>query len=98
MRFLIVLLTIILLLLQYRLWGSEEGFRSVWSLRQAIELQDGENSRLEERNDHLEAEVRDLKEGQDAAEEIARSDLGMIGEGEIFYQIAAPGPEEDDLK
>ena len=96
MRFLIVLLTIFLLLLQYRLWGSEEGFRSVWSLRQAIELQEDENKQLGQRNDHLEAEVRDLKEGLDAAEEIARSDLGMIGEGETFYQIAAPEQEEDD--
>jgi cell division protein FtsB len=90
------LLKIILLLLQYRLWGSEEGFRAVWRLRQAIEIQAEENEKLGQRNDHLEAEVRDLKEGLDAAEEIARSDLGMIGEGETFYQIAAPEQEQDD--
>lgn len=98
MRFLIVLLTIILLLLQYRLWGSEAGFRSVWDLRQAIDLQQDDNKQLTERNDHLEAEVRDLKEGLGAVEEIARSDLGMIGEGETFYQIAAPEQQEDDSK
>ena len=96
MRLLILLLSIILLLLQYRLWGSEEGFRSVWSLKQAIKTQQEENGRLTERNDHLEAEVRDLKEGLDAVEEIARTDLGMIAEDETFYQIAAPEQPDDD--
>ncbi|MGI9265688.1 MAG: cell division protein FtsB [Gammaproteobacteria bacterium] len=96
MRLLIVLLSVILLLLQYRLWGSEDGFRSVWSLKRAIEGQQDENERLTERNDHLEAEVRDLKEGLDAVEEIARTDLGMIGEDETFFQIAAPEQQDDD--
>ena len=95
MRFLIVVLAIFLVLLQYRLWGSDKGFRSVWTLRDAIETQAEENNRLRERNDHLEAEVRDLKEGLDAVEEIARNDLGMIKDEETFYQIAAPDSEEE---
>jgi len=90
----LLLLTALLLVLQYRLWVSDEGWREVWGLRGAIRLQREENAELLERNQRLEAEVRDLKEGLDAAEEIARTDLGMIGPGETLYQIAAP--EADD--
>ena len=81
-------------MLQYRLWVSEDGYRSVWGLREAVSLQEQENAVLTERNARLEAEVLDLKEGLEAVEEIARSDLGMIGPDETLYQIAAP--EEDN--
>lgn len=93
MRALLLILIALLLLLQYRLWISDEGWREVWGLRAAIHLQRDENARLRERNQRLEAEVRDLKQGLDAAEEIARTDLGMIGPGETLYQIAAPDPD-----
>ena len=68
----------------------------MWSLRDAIDSQVEENEQLSERNDHLEAEVRDLKEGLDAVEEIARNDLGMVKDEETFYQIAAPDTEEEE--
>ena len=93
-RALLLLLTALLLVLQYRLWVSDEGWREVWGLRGAIRLQREENAELLERNQRLEAEVRDLKEGLDAAEEIARTDLGMIGPGETLYQIAAPDADD----
>lgn len=86
----------LLLLLQYQLWMSEDGWREVWGLRAAIHRQRDENARLLERNQRLEAEVRDLKQGLDAAEEIARTDLGMIGPGETLYQIAAPDPDRGE--
>jgi len=95
MRPLLFLLAALLLVLQYRLWISAEGWREVWGLREAIGTQQAENSRLAARNARLEAEVQDLKEGLDAAEEIARTDLGMIGPGETLYQIAAPDDHED---
>jgi len=98
MRALLLLLAALVLLLQYRLWISEEGWREVWGLRAAIQLQREDNAQLLERNQQLEAEVRDLKEGLEAAEEIARTDLGMIGPGETLYQIAAPDPAQEDEK
>jgi cell division protein FtsB len=96
MRALLLLLAALLLLLQYRLWISEDGWREVWGLRDAIHLQRDENKQLLDRNQRLEAEVRDLREGLDAAEEIARTDLGMIGPGETLYQIAAPEPDQGE--
>jgi cell division protein FtsB len=84
-----VLLTA-LLALQYRLWVSANGMRDVWRLEQAIETQQKENAGLAERNRTLEAEVRDLKEGHAAIEERARTDLGMIGANETFYQVVPP--------
>ncbi len=96
MRALLLVLAGLLLLLQYRLWISEEGWREVWGLRAAIHLQREDNARLLERNQRLDAEVLDLKEGLDAAEEIARTDLGMIGPGETLYQIAAPDPRYEE--
>ena len=87
-----------LLMLQYRIWFSGDGVREVLRLRTAVAGQQGENERLSARNRQLAAEVRDLKQGYSALEERARSDLGMIGADETFFQVgpgdaptAAPG-------
>jgi cell division protein FtsB len=87
MNKLVILLLLLFLYLQYRLWFGEDSLRDVWELQQEIELQKTENARLQERNAALDAEVRDLKQGLDAIEEHAREDLGMVKEGETFYQV-----------
>jgi cell division protein FtsB len=81
-----------LLAMQYRLWVSPDGMRDVWRLEKAIAVQSEENDRLKERNSTLAAEVRDLKEGRAAIEERARTDLGMVGGNETFYQVVPPSP------
>jgi cell division protein FtsB len=81
-----------LLAMQYRLWVSPDGMRDVWRLEKAISLQSEENDRLKERNSTLAAEVRDLKEGRAAIEERARTDLGMVGNNETFFQVVPPAP------
>ena len=86
-RLLIVILVLLLAALQYGLWVGEGSLAEVWRLRQDIEQQRAENDRLRTRNQELEAEVRDLKQGLEAVEERARSELGMAREGETFYQI-----------
>jgi cell division protein FtsB len=80
-------LLIVLVLLQYRLWFSDGGMREVGQLRAEIAAQRKENEALRERNRTLAAEVQDLKKGTVAIEERARTDLGMIGKGETFYQV-----------
>ena len=80
-------LLLLLVALQARLWLSEDGYREVWRLRQQVGEQSQQNQNLVLRNAVLEAEVADLKGGLAAAEERARTDLGMIGEGETFYQV-----------
>lgn len=82
-----ILLIVILLLLQYRLWFSHDGLPSVLHIHRAVSLQQQENDILSERNKVLAAEVHDLKSGLDALEERARSELGMIKPGETFFQI-----------
>jgi cell division protein FtsB len=91
-RILIGLFLVALFGLQYRLWVADGGFREVWRLESAIEKQQGENAGLHERNRTLAAEVRDLKEGRVALEERARTDLGMIGANETFFQVTGPSP------
>ena len=80
-------LLVAFVLLQLRLWVSDEGLREVWHLRQAVENQVAENKVLAERNLQMKAEVNDLKHGFTALEERARNDLGMIGSSETFYQV-----------
>lgn len=92
MRWFIGLLTVLLLLLQYRLWVGEGSLADVWRLRQAVALQEQENESLDQRNRVLAAEVIDLKKGTEAIEERARQDLGMIREGEIFFQVVESPP------
>ena len=95
MRFLMVVLAVVLVLLQARLWLSNGGLREVWRLEAEVARRHDENGRLAARNSALEAEVRDLKQGLAAAEERARTELGMIHADETFYQIAPapPAPE-----
>jgi cell division protein FtsB len=95
MRILAIILGALLVLLQYRLWISDQGKREVWRLTQAVEAQAAANAEQRERNRQLLAEVTDLKVGLTALEERARSELGMVGNSETFYQIvtpATPGP------
>lgn len=90
MRILIAILLIMLIWLQYRLWVGEGSLAEVYSLRQEIAVQKSELDALRRRNQSLQAEVDDLKKGLAAIEERARTELGMIKEGETFYQVVEP--------
>ena len=87
MRWLLWLLVVLFVLLQYKLWVGDGSLAEVWDLYRQTELQKQENQRLQERNQALEAEVEDLKQGLDSIEERAREELGMIKDDETFYQI-----------
>jgi len=88
MRIIALLLLVMILALQYRLWMADGGMREVWRLRKDVATQAEENTKLKERNRNLAAEVLDLKKGKAAVEERARADLGMVGENETFFQVA----------
>lgn len=87
MRGLLLVLLILLALLQYKLWLGEGGFTDVKRLEQKVAEQVQENAMLHQRNLELEAEVADLREGVEAIEERARSELGMIKEEEEFFLV-----------
>lgn len=80
-------LVALVVLLQYRIWLSDDGVREAYRLRTAVDQQVATNLELKRRNDQLAAEVADLKSGMTAIEERARSELGMVGSGESFYQV-----------
>jgi len=80
-------LATLLVALQYPLWVGKGSWMRVWELDRQLAAQHEVNARLKARNDALDAEVRDLKQGLDAIEEHARLDLGMIRNDEAFYQI-----------
>jgi cell division protein FtsB len=86
-RWILVALAIIALTLQGQLWFSSAGFSKTQSLRAAVAEQKAQNEVLSIRNFALEAEVVNLKQSSEAAEERARTDLGMIGPKETFYQV-----------
>ncbi len=87
MRKLILFLVILLVYLQYRLWLGNGGLLELWNVHIEVETQRAENARLRERNEALNAEVLDLKHGLEAIEERAREDMGMVKQGETFYQV-----------
>jgi cell division protein FtsB len=96
MRIFAVILSLAVMLLQYRLWASEQGMREVSRLSAAIDAQAAANVEQRERNRQLVAEVNDLKGGLTALEERARTELGMVGSSETFYQVVtAAGPAAD---
>ncbi|MBR9909154.1 MAG: cell division protein FtsB [Gammaproteobacteria bacterium] len=90
MKWLALTLLVLLAVLQYRLWVGDGSLAAVVRLQRAVQSQDLENQRLQQRNEILAAEVRGLKSGLDAVEERAREDLGMIKPGETFYMVVEP--------
>lgn len=86
------ILLALLLGLQLTWWFGKGGMRDVRKLEAQIKVQEKELEGLRTRNAKLAAEVVDLKEGLDTVEEIARSEMGMIKEGEVFYQLIEPAP------
>ncbi|MDR2219153.1 MAG: cell division protein FtsB [Methylobacillus sp.] len=87
MRWLTILFVALIALLQYPLWLGKGSWLRVWDLNQQIDKQKETNTTLKIRNDTVDAEVRDLKQGYAAIEERARSELGMIKQDEVFYQM-----------
>jgi len=77
----------LLIWLQYKIWLLDGGIPEIVQLEQDVEQVELEVKQLRERNQSLDAEVKDLKKGLDAIEERARSEMGMIKEGEIYYQV-----------
>ena len=86
-RWLLIILVLAGVGLQAELWFSDDGYRKTLKLRAAVAEQRDLNEALRARNASLDAEVINLKQGSDAAEERARTDLGMIGRDETFYQV-----------
>ncbi|QJR16003.1 cell division protein FtsB [Usitatibacter palustris] len=80
-------LAALIVLLQYPLWLGKGSWHRVAEVDRQVAQQRETNARLKARNDALDAEVRDLKQGFDAIEERARIDLGMIKRDEVFYQV-----------
>jgi len=87
MRIIAAILVLLVLALQIRFWLGDGGLREVQRLREEVAVQQAENEKLKERNRTLIAEVQDLKQGKTAIEERARTDLGMVGNHETFYQV-----------
>jgi cell division protein FtsB len=91
----IVLLIVLLVLLQYKIWLGDGGIPRILQLQEEVDTVQLQVNKLKERNQALEAEVQDLKKGLDAIEERARSDLGMIGQDEVYYQVIDKKPTMD---
>ena len=83
----LIALGAVALTLQAHLWFSDSGYSKTRDLRAAVVKQREQNAMLRERNAALDAEVVNLKQSLEAAEERARTDLGMIGPSETFYQV-----------
>jgi cell division protein FtsB len=90
MKWLLGILFVVIVLLQLKMWFGEGGYRDVQRLAARVEEQARENEMLDQRNRELQAEVEDLRQGLEAIEERARSELGMVKEDEEFYQVV-PG-------
>ena len=92
MKLLSVALIALIALIQYPLWLGKGSWMRVWEVDRQIKSQRDKNAKLQLRNVALDAEVRDLKQGFDAIEERARSELGMVKRDEVFFQILEQKP------
>ncbi len=87
MRWLFAILLAILVLLQYRLWIAEGSLAEQQRLKRQVEEYTRVNEALRERNAVLEREVMELKTGKQGLEQRAREELGLVREGETFFQL-----------
>jgi len=87
LKALTLIFVVLIALLQYPLWLGKGSWLRVWDLNRQISEQQEKNNTLNARNETLNAEVLDLKSGRAAVEERARSELGMIKQDEVFYQV-----------
>jgi len=87
MKGLSVVMVGLIVALQYPLWIGKGSWTRVWEMDRQLAESRENNARLKARNEALDAEVRDLKEGTEALEERARLELGMIRKDETFYQV-----------
>jgi len=94
MRVLAFALVALTVLIQYPLWFGKGGWLRVAELEREVQKQRDRNTGLAARNAAMDAEVRDLKQGLEAVEEIARFELGMVRKDEVFFQIVEPRPAE----
>lgn len=90
MRLIFLFLVALLLLLNHELWFSDNGVSRISELQEKIQIQQGINDASTARNNAMAAEVQDLRDGNQAVEELARSEQGMIKQGEVFVQILSP--------
>lgn len=93
MKVLSLVLVAFIALLQYPLWLGKGSWLKVREVDRQIRAQHEINQKLQIRNTALDAEVRDLKQGYEAIEERARSELGMIRKEEVFVHILEGGEE-----
>lgn len=84
MRWPVIILALLAIALQYPLWLGKGGWLRVWDMDRQLQAQRDTNQQLEQRNAALDAEVRDLKAGNEAVEERARFELGLTRPDEIF--------------
>ncbi len=91
MRLILIVLTALLVMIQYPLWLGKGGWLRVWDLSRQLDTALDKEQELRQRNEKLAGEVQDLKEGTGAVEERARYELGMVKEGEIFVQVLDGG-------
>ncbi len=87
MKVLGLILFALIALLQYPLWLGKGSWHKVWKINQQVITQNEKNQKLRIRNAKIDAEVQDLKQGFDAIEERARSELGMIKQDEVFFRV-----------
>ena len=87
MRVFAVVMVLMLAILQYRLWVGDGSLAEVWALKGQVEAQGTQNAALTQRNRRLEADVIDLKQGNEVVDDRARHELGLIRHDETFFQI-----------
>lgn len=96
LRLLLAVLVVLFILLQYRLWFGEGSLAEVFNLERELARQRAQTEALEARNRALRAEVESLRNDDDAMEARARRELGLIREGETYFQLIGPGGNRQD--
>lgn len=87
MRILMLVLILLLVFFQYKLWVEKQGLSQIVRLQNQLAEITAKNTELEKQNDQLQVKVDACKKNTSAYEARAREELGMVKKGEVFYQV-----------
>lgn len=87
MRWIIIGLVLVVVGFQYKIWFGTDSLPKWFQAEKKLNSLKTKNEALSLRNHALEVDIRELKSGEEALEERARYDLGMVKDNETYYHF-----------
>ncbi|MGN0901788.1 MAG: septum formation initiator family protein [Succinivibrio sp.] len=87
MKVFALVMLVFILVLGYDTMFGRNGIEQYHHTQEQLAAEENRRELLERRNQALEDEIADLRQGKKVTEDLARSELGMVKKDETFYRV-----------